>query len=168
MSNGNVKILMNWDIKPGLDQEYFEFVMREWVPNTTKLGLTPIEAWYSVYTASDIPKIMAGAIAEDADSMRRIITSSDWEDLQAEADGIRGKLQPKDRARHRGLSIVICPMRRVDRRPLTKLARPRRHKKRVRHKPHPFLLNCDFWINHPWRPRSVSQEGQLPFGRTMA
>ena len=65
MQNGNVKLLMNWDIKPGLDQEYFEFVMREWVPNTTKLGLTPIEAWYSVYTSTDIPRIMAGAIAED-------------------------------------------------------------------------------------------------------
>ena len=83
MPNGNVKLLMNWDIKPGLDQEYFEFVMREWVPNTTKLGLTPIEAWYSVYTDSDIPKIMAGAIAEDDESMRRIITSADWTDLQA-------------------------------------------------------------------------------------
>ena len=66
MPNGNVKILMNWDIKPGLDQEYFEFVMREWVPNTTKLGLTPIEAWYNVYARADIPRIMAGAIAEDA------------------------------------------------------------------------------------------------------
>jgi hypothetical protein len=83
MPNGNVKILMKWDIKPGLDQEYFEFVMREWVPNTTKLGLTPIEAWYNVYARADIPRIMAGAIAADADSMREIITSSDWADLQA-------------------------------------------------------------------------------------
>ena len=83
MPNGNVKILMNWDIKPGLDQEYFEFVMREWVPNTTKLGLTPIEAWYNVYARADIPRIMAGAIADDADSMRQIITSTDWADLQA-------------------------------------------------------------------------------------
>ena len=83
MANGNVKLLMNWDIKPGLDQEYFEFVMREWVPNTTKLGLTPIEAWYSVYSDADSPKIMAGAIAEDDASMRRIITSTDWAELQS-------------------------------------------------------------------------------------
>ncbi len=84
MSNKNVKLLMNWDIKSGLDQEYFEFVMREWVPNSTKLGLKPIEAWYSVYSDSDLPRIMAGAIAEDDESMRRIITSADWADLQEE------------------------------------------------------------------------------------
>ena len=83
MRNGNVKILMTWDIKPGLDQEYFEFVMLEWVPNTTKLGLTPVEAWYNVYASSDVPRIMAGAIAEDASAMRNIITSSDWADLQS-------------------------------------------------------------------------------------
>ncbi len=84
MSNGNVKLLMHWDIKRGLDEKYFEFVMREWVPNTTKLGLTPIEAWYNIYTSSEIPRIMAGAIAEDEASMREIITSRDWEDLQAQ------------------------------------------------------------------------------------
>ncbi len=83
MRNGKVKILMTWDIKPGLDQEYFEFVMREWVPNTTKLGLTPIEAWYSVYARADIPRIMAGAIAADDSTMREIITSADWSNLQA-------------------------------------------------------------------------------------
>ena len=82
MRYGNVKLLMTWDIKPGLDQEYFEFVMREWVPNTTKLGLTPVEAWYNVYASSDVPRIMAGAIAEDASAMRHIITSADWADLQ--------------------------------------------------------------------------------------
>jgi len=82
MRNGSIKILMNWDIKPGLDNEYFEFVMREWVPNTTKLGLTPTEAWYSVYTRSERPRIMAGAIAADEVSMREIITSADWAELQ--------------------------------------------------------------------------------------
>ena len=109
MADGNVKILMNWDIKPGLDQEYFEFVMREWVPNTTKLGLTPIEAWYSVYSETDKPRIMAGAIAEDDESMRRIIMSADWADLQRKTDGIRGQLQPEDCARHRRLSDVGAP-----------------------------------------------------------
>lgn len=82
MRNGTIKILMNWDIKPGLDQEYFEFVMREWVPNTTKLGLTPIEAWYNVYSQSGAPQVMAGALAEDEEAMRDIITSDDWADLQ--------------------------------------------------------------------------------------
>lgn len=82
MSNGTIKLIMNWDIKPGLDQEYFEFVMREWVPNTTKLGLTPIEAWYSVYTQEDVPRIMAGAIADSEEKMREIITSDEWSDLQ--------------------------------------------------------------------------------------
>ncbi len=84
MRNGSVKILMQWDIKAGMNNEYFEYVMREWLPNATKLGLTPIEAWYNVYAASNIPSIMAGAIAADESAMRAIITSDDWMELQDE------------------------------------------------------------------------------------
>ncbi len=82
MRDGNIKLLMSWDIKPGLDQEYFEFVMREWVPSSTRLGLTPIEAWYNIYASGDIPRIMAGALAADENAMREILTSDDWHDLQ--------------------------------------------------------------------------------------
>ena len=33
-----VKLLMNWDIKADRQQEYFEFVVREWVPGMQRLG----------------------------------------------------------------------------------------------------------------------------------
>ncbi len=74
-----VKLLMTWDIKPGRDQEYFEFMVREWVPGITRLGMQPTESWFAVY--GDCPQIMNGGIANDLDSMRRIIDSQEWEDL---------------------------------------------------------------------------------------
>ena len=36
-----VKLLLSWDIKPDLEKEYFEFVVRDWVPNITRLGIQP-------------------------------------------------------------------------------------------------------------------------------
>ena len=78
----SVKLLMNWDIKPGRDQEYFEFVVREWVPGVQKLGLQPTGAWYTVYSrAKDAPQIMTEAITRDYDTMRNILESDDWEML---------------------------------------------------------------------------------------
>ena len=44
-----VKLLMNWDIKTGHEQSYFEFVMQEFAPGLMRLGLQPTEAWYTVY-----------------------------------------------------------------------------------------------------------------------
>lgn len=79
-----IKLIMNWDIQSGKDQDYFEFVMREWMPSTTRIGLRVVGAWYSVYTVDDEqPRIMAEAITEDMETMRTVLTSPDWKQTQA-------------------------------------------------------------------------------------
>jgi len=78
----SVKLLMNWDIKPGRDQEYFEFVVREWVPGMNKLGIDNVAAWYTLYSRGEMPQIMAEAIAEDSSTMRTMLMSEEWEKLQ--------------------------------------------------------------------------------------
>jgi hypothetical protein len=77
----SIKLLMNWDIKPGHDQEYFEFVIHEWVPGINRLGIETVAAWYTVYTRDNDPQIMAEAITEDLATMRDILKSEDWEKL---------------------------------------------------------------------------------------
>lgn len=78
----SVKLLMNWDIKPGRDQEYFEFVVREWVPGVQRLGLKPTGAWYTVYSRSkDTPQMLTEGIADDMETMRDILESTDWSEL---------------------------------------------------------------------------------------
>lgn len=75
----NVKLIMKWDIKAEKEQDYFEFVVREWVPATSRLGLRMIGAWYSLYRREmDQPRIMAEALADDLDTMRDILSSEDW------------------------------------------------------------------------------------------
>lgn len=78
----SVKLLMNWDIKPGRDQDYFEFVVREWLPGINKLGIQTTWAWYTVYSReNDVPQIMAEAIADDLPTMQDILKSPEWEKL---------------------------------------------------------------------------------------
>jgi hypothetical protein len=77
----NVKLLMCWDIKPEREQDYFEFVVREWVPGITRLGLEPSGAWYTAYSHKKVPQILAEGLADDIDTMRDILKSKDWEHL---------------------------------------------------------------------------------------
>lgn len=78
----SVKLVMNWDIRAGRDQEYFEFVVREWVPTIQRLGLRPTGAWYTVYSREkDIPQIMTESIASDLSTMRAILDTDDWKSL---------------------------------------------------------------------------------------
>jgi hypothetical protein len=77
-----VKLLMNWDIKPGREQEYFEFVVREWVPGLQRVGLEPTDAWYTMYGSS--PQILSGGTARNLKDMRRILDSEEWQALKSQ------------------------------------------------------------------------------------
>lgn len=74
-----VKLLMNWDILPGREQEYFEFVVRDFLPAMQRLGMEPSDAWFTMY--GDEPQIMVSAQMPSASSLQRILASEDWKNL---------------------------------------------------------------------------------------
>ncbi|TVR21590.1 MAG: hypothetical protein EA396_07650 [Anaerolineaceae bacterium] len=81
----SVKLLMSWDIKESRDQDYFEFMVREWLPGVSKLGIQNMWAWYTVYCRDDnAPQIMAEAVAENLQTMQGILSSDDWEKLHGQ------------------------------------------------------------------------------------
>ena len=80
-----VKVLMTWDIAGERDQEYFEFVIGEFVPGVQRLGLQPSEAWATIY--GSYPQIQVGLIASDLPQARRILASADWVLLQERLSG---------------------------------------------------------------------------------
>jgi len=71
---------MTWDIAAERDQEYFEFVIGEFIPGVQRLGLQPAEAWATLY--GSYPQIQVGLVAADADQAHRILKSEDWIQLQ--------------------------------------------------------------------------------------
>lgn len=79
-SASTVKLLMTWDILPGKEQEYFEFVVREFVPGIQRLGIQPTEAWYTTYGRR--PQILTGGVMNDAAAMRTALSSDEWKKLR--------------------------------------------------------------------------------------
>ena len=74
-----VKLIMTWDITPGREQEYFEFVVREFIPQVQQLGMELKDAWLTMY--GDQPQIMASAQMSDLPSMQGILDSKEWQGL---------------------------------------------------------------------------------------
>jgi hypothetical protein len=75
----SIKLLMSWDIMQGREQEYFEFVVREWLPGLQRLGLEPTDAWFTMY--GEQPQIIAGAIGPSKQALQHILQSDDWLNL---------------------------------------------------------------------------------------
>lgn len=77
--NQPVKLIMTWDIVPEHEQEYFEFVIRDFIPGVQRLGCELSDAWATVY--GDQPQIMVGAIISSINRARQLISSHEWTDL---------------------------------------------------------------------------------------
>jgi hypothetical protein len=74
-----VKLLMTWDIKPEHEQEYFEFVIRDFIPGIQRLGAELSDAWATVYGGG--PQIMVGALLPSLNRSRQLLCSPEWEAL---------------------------------------------------------------------------------------
>ena len=67
------KLILTWDISPNREQEYFEFVVREFLPELQKMGFKLSDAWVTVY--GEYPQIMVGAILPTIGQIEEIISS---------------------------------------------------------------------------------------------
>jgi hypothetical protein len=74
-----VKLLMTWDILPGREQEYFEFVVRDFIPGLQRLGLEPSDAWFTMY--GEKPQIMTSAQMPSLGALTQVLESQEWADL---------------------------------------------------------------------------------------
>ena len=74
-----IKLILTWDILPGQEQEYFEFVVRDFIPGMQHLGMEPSDAWFTMY--GDQPQIMAAAQMPDISSLEGALESDEWEQL---------------------------------------------------------------------------------------
>jgi len=72
-----VKLLLTWDILPNLEQEYFEFVMSDFLPEIKQLGIRPADVWYTMY--GDQPQIMVAAKTQSQASLNVVIASKEWQ-----------------------------------------------------------------------------------------
>jgi hypothetical protein len=65
---------MSWDIAPEREQEYFEFVVREFIPGVQRLGFELSDAWATVYGSQ--PQILVGAVVPSPAQARQILKSA--------------------------------------------------------------------------------------------
>jgi hypothetical protein len=75
------KLLLSWDILPGREQEYFEFVVREFIPGIQTLGLEPSDAWLTIY--GNQPQILTGVQVSSLSSLNNITSSQEWDSMIA-------------------------------------------------------------------------------------
>lgn len=71
---------MGWNIIPGQEGDYFDFIIREFEPAMPELGLQTTEVWFCVY--GDWPQIVTGVVAPSLEEMQAALASSGWRQIK--------------------------------------------------------------------------------------
>jgi len=67
---------MSWDITPEHEQDYFEFVIRDYIPGVQRMGCELTDAWATVY--GNKPQITVSVIIGSPRKARQLLFSEDW------------------------------------------------------------------------------------------
>jgi hypothetical protein len=76
-----VRFLLTYDIRPDIQDRYFQFMLGEMVPALQQMGLAMNGAWHTAY--GNYPMRLVEFIAEDRDTLERVLDSTQWEQLEA-------------------------------------------------------------------------------------
>lgn len=74
------KLILRWDIQPGVESEYFEFMVSEFIPSLKRLGINDPGVWYTAY--GDAEQILVSGVTETEEHMRFVLRSKDWARLK--------------------------------------------------------------------------------------
>lgn len=91
-----VKLIMTWDILPNHEQEYFDFLVREFVPSLNRMGFELSDAWATIY--GEQPQVMICALLPDEWEAEQRMAKNEWmellEQLQKYIQNFEYKLVP--------------------------------------------------------------------------
>lgn len=75
-----LQLIMTWDIRPGREEEYSEFINGRLAPGLVEVGLPPRDVFFTAY--GRVPQIMAILDAKDEDALQKALRSRKWAELK--------------------------------------------------------------------------------------
>jgi hypothetical protein len=91
--SGGVKLLLEYEVNLDTTQEYYQFVMGQYVPALQSQGLQMSEAWHTAY--GNAPNRLIGFVCADWDTMNALLDSDMWHELNEELEKYVSDLQYK-------------------------------------------------------------------------
>ncbi len=79
-SSPQVKLVLSFDIQPGSQQVYYQFMISQFIPATQGMGLQMVDAWHMVY--GNYPSRITSFVGLDLEAMREVLNSPEWRELE--------------------------------------------------------------------------------------
>lgn len=93
MDDNAMKLLLEYDVNQETLQDYYQFIMGQYVPALQSMGLQMSEAWHTAY--GHAPNRLIGFVSSDQQTMERLLDSQLWGELNDELEKFVSDFQYK-------------------------------------------------------------------------
>jgi len=76
------QMILTWDIRPGREQEYSEFINNRFAPSLVEIGLPPSDVFYTAYGRA--PQIMVILEVTDLPTLKEAMGSERWTKMKGD------------------------------------------------------------------------------------
>lgn len=74
------KVLLSYDIRPDVVDRYYQYVLKEFIPELETMGIYMFRVWHVAY--GDYPVRQLEFIAEDVEDVHDVLLSDRWNTLE--------------------------------------------------------------------------------------
>ena len=78
IDNG-LKLVLTYSINPDEAQEYYQYVLGQYIPTMQGMGLEVAEAWHTAY--GDYPNRLIVFVSQDKETLRQVLDGDNWDEL---------------------------------------------------------------------------------------
>ena len=79
-----IKLLITYDIDAGREEEYYRFIMGEFLPAAQSIGLHMVEAWRTAW--GDYPQRLIELVTDSQQSLNEILDSERWREMETKLE----------------------------------------------------------------------------------
>lgn len=79
------KLLLRYDVQSESLQEYYKFMMEEYLQQMQAMGFQMSEAWHTAY--GEVPNRLIGFVCSERQTLDELFDSERWRQLNEELDG---------------------------------------------------------------------------------
>lgn len=76
----DVKLIVSFDIQPGMQQVYYQFMISQFIPTIQRLGLQMSDSWHTLY--GKYPGRISSFVGLSLDEFTRVLKSQEWLELE--------------------------------------------------------------------------------------
>lgn len=79
-----IKLLIAYNLKSGREEEYYRFMMGEFLPTAQSIGLHMVEAWRTLW--GDYPQRLIELVADSQKALNETLDSGRWREMETKLE----------------------------------------------------------------------------------